>query len=62
MKREADGPITHSLILNEKMYIFTKTSTYRVRLKKRNRDKNKDHLADIALLIPCITQRLYNVT
>lgn len=41
MPRTTDGPITASWIVRGKLYAATATTTYRVRLRKRWRDKNK---------------------
>jgi hypothetical protein len=42
---EADGPITTVFTLKGKLFARTATSTYRVRIRKRWRDKNKPPLA-----------------
>ncbi len=42
---EADGPIMASYTLNKKLLVMTATSTYRVRIRKRHRDKGKPPLA-----------------
>lgn len=45
--READGPIIGGLIFTGKLYVMTANNTYKVRIRKRWRDKNKPPLAQL---------------